>query len=228
MNTIEKTCPECSTPFLWQVGRKGVQTFCSQSCRLKRWRRERRAADPDKVRAEDRAAHYRNREKRVARMKVYADKHREKIRRQGREWRAANVEYARDHDRQRWTGERRQKMNERHKVTLHEARVATPWKYLLITAAARAARKKVPFALTAEWAAARWTGRCEVTGLEFKIGQRTAGPKFWGPSIDRITPELGYTPDNCRFVLWAINSFKNSGTDEDMIIVARAILDNLK
>jgi hypothetical protein len=111
------------------------------------------------------------------------------------------------------------------KIRDQQTRLDIPWKPLLRRAEARAEIKKVAFALTPEWARARWTGNCEVTGLEFRIGQRGSGPKVWGPSIDRIKPELGYVPDNCRFVLWAINAFKNTGTDEDMILIARAICD---
>jgi hypothetical protein len=224
METIEKTCPECSGPFLWRVGQKGVQTYCSQSCRLKYWRRERRAADPEKVRAEDRAAHYRNRDKRVARMRAYAEKHRDQMRQQGREWRAANLEYARDRDRARWAGDRRTKSNKERGVKAQQARLSTPWNGLLKSAEERARRKGVPFSIDRAWAEASWTGRCAVSGLPFKLGLRERGPKFWSPSIDRIKADIGYTPENCRFVLWAVNSFKHDATDEDMYLVAEALL----
>ena len=105
-----------------------------------------------------------------------------------------------------------------------KARLASPWKELLHAARWRARKKNVPFELTNEWAAARWTGRCEVSGFEFSLGQRTSGPKFFSPSIDRIDAIKGYVSDNCRFVLWAVNSFKHDATDADMLLVARAIV----
>lgn len=106
------------------------------------------------------------------------------------------------------------------------ARLNVPYKKLLITAAARATKKKVPFSLTVEWAEKTWTGRCAVTGIEFKLGLLTSGPKMYSPSIDRIVPELGYVPGNCRFILWAVNAFKCGGTDEDMRVIAAAIIAN--
>jgi len=93
------------------------------------------------------------------------------------------------------------------------------------TAEERARRKGVPFSLTAEWAISRYTGACELTGIPFVIGQRGSGPKPYSPSIDRIVPSLGYTPGNCRFILWAVNALKHIGTDADMLFIARALVE---
>lgn len=105
-----------------------------------------------------------------------------------------------------------------------QARVDTPWRGLLHAAQSRAKKRSLPYFLTEMWAAKRWTGLCEVTGLEFRLGQRGFGPKFWSPSIDKIDASKGYVPENCRFVLWGVNSFKHDATDEDMVLVARAIV----
>lgn len=106
---------------------------------------------------------------------------------------------------------------------MQKRRKTHPWAKFLQSARQRAAKKGVPFELTPEWAAARWTGRCEITDLPFTLGRTQPGPSFWSPSIDRIIPALGYTPTNSRFALWAVNALKHDGTDEDMIAVARAI-----
>lgn len=82
----------------------------------------------------------------------------------------------------------------------------------------------LPFELTPEWAEARWTGRCELTGIPFDLTRSVSG--FYSPSIDKINNDLGYLPHNCRFVLFAINAFKNNGTDDDMFNAAQLLLQN--
>lgn len=105
-----------------------------------------------------------------------------------------------------------------------KTKLSSPWWKFVNSARERAKKKKVPFELTNAWAKERWTGRCEITGIEFK-SSATQGPKFFSASIDRIIPEKGYTEENCRFVLWAVNALKHDGTDEDMIRVALAIVE---
>lgn len=85
-----------------------------------------------------------------------------------------------------------------------------------------ALKRGIPFELTPEWAKARWTGRCELSDIPFDLTRSVVG--FYSPSIDKIDAKLGYLPDNCRFVLFSINAFKNNGTDEDVFAAARAIL----
>ena len=56
--------------------------------------------------------------------------------------------------------------------------------------------------LTKDWIEGKLNGLCEATGLEFDLtGGR--GPK--SPSLDRMDSSKGYTPENTRMVLWAIN-----------------------
>jgi hypothetical protein len=43
-------------------------------------------------------------------------------------------------------------------------------------------------------------------------------------SVDRINPKKGYTKDNVRLLCWAVNSFKLTGSDEQMIEMARAVV----
>jgi len=78
---------------------------------------------------------------------------------------------------------------------------------------------KLEFDLTPEWAAARWTGRCEISGLPFtseKLQPLT-------PSIDKIDPHGGYTQTNCRFIGLALNRFKADFSDGAILEIARAI-----
>jgi len=86
----------------------------------------------------------------------------------------------------------------------------------------RAQRHGWDFDLTREWIRAQGD-HCALTGIKF-IPRLT---KAWHPhtaSIDRIDNSRGYTKDNCRLILLALNRFK--GTDEDnvMIEIARALV----
>lgn len=102
------------------------------------------------------------------------------------------------------------------------ARLNTPWARLLHGASERAKKRNIPFTLTLEWAEATWTGRCALSKIAFVI---TTGVRrgCFSPSIGQIEPKKGYTPENCRFVLWAINAMKDVGTYEDVIFIAKAI-----
>ncbi|HSS25063.1 MAG TPA: hypothetical protein VLL82_11830 [Mycobacterium sp.] len=107
-------------------------------------------------------------------------------------------------------------------------RKQTPWSTLLASAKTRARKKGLPFDLNSAWAQERWTGHCELTGLSFLCAQPKHSSRSFWPSIDRIHPELGYTQDNCRFVLHAVNALKGDGTDDDMAIIALALASNIK
>jgi hypothetical protein len=179
---------------------------------------------PDEQRAAWRAAHYKNREKRLARMRAYHaahhERHKEVMRdRHQRIRETDNVRRREAH----WAARTEESLAAKREAT-YAARQNLPWKSLLRTAEARAKRKKVPFLLDAAWAAARYTGFCELTGLPFSLAARGSGPTRLSPSIDRIVPSVGYTPDNCRFVLWQVNAFKYDGTDAEMLVLAQAIV----
>lgn len=77
-----------------------------------------------------------------------------------------------------------------------------------------------------EWAEKRWTGKCEITGLPFILSTQR-NPYLFSPSLDKIVPSLGYVPDNCRFILHAVNALKGAGTDEQMLEIAKAIVEKL-
>jgi len=100
---------------------------------------------------------------------------------------------------------------------------AKPWRKLIIAAKGRAAIKNLPFDLTFEWGETRWTGFCEVSKLPFSPRENSLFGAF-SPSIDRIDAAKGYTQNNCRFVLMAVNGLKHTGTDATMYLIAEAIV----
>lgn len=101
-------------------------------------------------------------------------------------------------------------------------RETTPYLYLMWKAKHRAKMAGLDFDLTTQWAESRWTGRCEVTGAPFVLGTKKNGP--YSASIDRIDSSKGYTQDNARFVLWAVNRLKGDTGDDVMREIARLIV----
>lgn len=91
----------------------------------------------------------------------------------------------------------------------------------------RAKKAGMPFALSKDWVEERLRrGRCERSGIEFDMAGELAiklrSP--YAPSLDRIDSNKGYTPDNVQVVVWAYNSAKGTGTDADVLRLARAIV----
>lgn len=102
-----------------------------------------------------------------------------------------------------------------------------PWRYTFQSRRLDAKNRKLSFTITDEWCAARWNGCCEITGIAFIKNPAGKGPHPFSCTMDRIKPNLGYIPDNCRFILHAVNCMKGSGTDEQMFAIARAIVSNI-
>lgn len=67
--------------------------------------------------------------------------------------------------------------------------------------------------------------RCAISGLPFWCGSTAAyGPTI--PSIDRIHAPGGYTRSNVRVVLLGVNGLRGRGSDDDMLMIARAVVKN--
>ena len=85
----------------------------------------------------------------------------------------------------------------------------------------RAAEHNLPFDL--DWREIQRrieVGACEVTGLPFDLTQ----PKSWNaPSLDQIVPSAGYTQQNTRVVLYALNTMANNWGVELIVKIADAI-----
>lgn len=148
----------------------------------------------------------------------------------GISWSRRNPEKHRARSRQRrqdhpeWYREREPKYYRTYRAKMLSSR---PWRYLLQSARLRAKEKQWAYELDDTWARRRWTGKCEITSIPFEQnGSR--GPWPLSPTIDRINSKKGYTKRNSRFVLWGCNAIKGSGTDADMLKIAKAIVNNLQ
>jgi hypothetical protein len=92
----------------------------------------------------------------------------------------------------------------------------------------RAKARDIEFTITLEWVEDKLAqGQCEVTSIPFDMSFQ----RIWSPSLDKIDPERGYTPDNTQITVFIYNSAKLNGSHEDVVRFARAIVaanDNQK
>lgn len=228
--TSPSTCPECGTEFQIGPSAKGGKNrlYCSVNCRARVANRAARARDPEKHRAQWRASHWKHREKKNAASKAWHAEHRDEQLAKQRAYYAANRDRLRAKMKE-WREQNPEQAHKNNRASYAAQRASFPWKESLRGCERRARAKGLEFTLSPEWAKATWTGLCTCSGLEFATERKEKkGPGMFSPSIDRIDPSKGYTPDNCRFVLSAVNSLKHAGSDSDMVKVAMALVENMK
>jgi len=99
-------------------------------------------------------------------------------------------------------------------------------KHALYQASVRAKKAGLPFDLTPEWLQPKLEhGFCEVTGLplDFEYGGKGQRANTFSPSLDRVDPMGGYTPENTKVTVWIYNRAKGPSRDEDVLLMARAL-----
>lgn len=70
--------------------------------------------------------------------------------------------------------------------------------------------------------------KCALSGLPMipsKPGEKGRGFSWQSPSMDCIRHKEGYTKDNVRFVINAINLLRNDGPDERVYLIAEALVN---
>lgn len=94
----------------------------------------------------------------------------------------------------------------------------------------RAKEKNLECTITKEWVIERIKkGECQLTKIKFDMTRTTMGKRRpYSPSIDRIDNSKGYTADNCRVVLSAVNVALNEWGEELFFIISTAYLQNRK
>ncbi len=118
--------------------------------------------------------------------------------------------------------DKRKKFLSRKSRQSMEWQARNPARTLLTTTKTRARLKGLEWGLTDEYFYGRLAPmRCEVSGLPLIFDGRKHGP--WRPSVDKIDPNKGYTPDNVQIVCWIYNRAKHIGPDEDVMILAKAL-----
>lgn len=93
----------------------------------------------------------------------------------------------------------------------------------------RARAERVGFDLDLEWLVPRLErGQCELTGLLFNYSVASRRRNAFTPSIDRIQAGGGYTKDNCRVILYALNSALGDWGIEAFLPIAEALVARLR
>ena len=167
-----------------------------------------------------------NKEKRKAYLAAYVQKNKGRHNERGKQWREKNLDKSRAMSRaiyQRYKERRLTRSREvYHRDRLTPKSIA---KELYGGALQRAKKRGLEFNLTREWLIEKVAaGRCEVSGLPFDRGAGKTHPM--SASVDRIRLDGGYTTDNSRVVIWAVNSFKGVGDDAMMWRVVDAMVAN--
>lgn len=70
-------------------------------------------------------------------------------------------------------------------------------------------------------------GKCALSGIRMTWINGTRKPLPTSISIDRINNGKGYTKKNVRLVCYSINSFRQTMTDKELLIMAKAIVRHL-
>ena len=68
-------------------------------------------------------------------------------------------------------------------------------------------------------------GVCEQTGIPFALVSGM-GRRPFGPSVDKINPEFPYSDYNAQVVCNVYQFAKNEFTDEDVLTMAKALVQN--
>lgn len=90
----------------------------------------------------------------------------------------------------------------------------------------RAKEKHLEHTITKDWLKDKLKDdKCELTSLEFSYDLSIQRNPF-GPSIDRIDITKGYTPDNCRVVLWVVNAGLGHYTEKDLYFICKSYLNS--
>ena len=96
-----------------------------------------------------------------------------------------------------------------------------PVKQMFYDAQLRAKKKNLPFDITLKWLEQKYTGYCELTGIEFQFANKGKNPN--SPSIDRIDSSKGYTKDNVRLIIWRLNEAMSKYGLESLIELVNSI-----
>lgn len=101
--------------------------------------------------------------------------------------------------------------------------VKSPQIFNLYDNALRRARKRgLEFTITRDWIDDNLrTGRCALSGVPLILGQAY---HLRSPSIDRINPRRGYTPDNSRIIAYAINRARGISRDAELTKLIKSYL----
>ena len=124
--------------------------------------------------------------------------------------------------------ERKMYASEKAKANINKLKKEDPRKLkirrLLYYSKVRAKEKNISHSINKKWLKEKLEeDKCELTGLPFSYDLNIPRNPY-GPSIDRIDINKGYTSDNCRLVIWAVNAGLGHHTEIDLYRICKAYL----
>ena len=72
---------------------------------------------------------------------------------------------------------------------------------------------------------ALYTDTCPISGVDLLWERGHGKPKDNSPSLDRIDPNKGYTPDNVWLISYRMNRIKNDATKEELYLIWNAVCE---
>lgn len=101
--------------------------------------------------------------------------------------------------------------------------------HMLYNCKKRSEKLGLDFNLTKEWLIEKLNkGVCEITNERFDFGLPNTPCYYnpYAPSVDKIDPKKGYTKENCRIVLIAVNFGMNEWGLETYLKIAKKAIEN--
>lgn len=99
-------------------------------------------------------------------------------------------------------------------------------KSLFNAAQRRSVQRNYDFDIDLDWVISKLEfGKCALTGIPFIFEPRQDGYRNpYSPSLDRKDSSKGYTKENCRVILWALNMGFADWGQETYLEIARALI----
>lgn len=124
--------------------------------------------------------------------------------------------------------EYKRQLTKKVRIRREELKIKDPKKFklkkLFYYSKARSKEKKLEHTITYEWLVNECHNNiCAATGRTFDYDPNYYRNPY-GPSIDRSDISKGYTPENCRLVIWAYNCGKAHYTDKDLYKMCKAFI----
>jgi len=129
-------------------------------------------------------------------------------------------------ERKKYMSEYRRSDEYKAKRKTYRSTAAQSFRGILACVRQRAKKQKIPYRLTINDIAV--PKYCPVLGIELKRNAGHFGPCDTSPSVDKLTPKLGYIPGNVRIISNRANRLKGDCTDPmEMIDIANDLAARL-
>lgn len=130
--------------------------------------------------------------------------------------------------------EKRKTDRPKHNALRAASRSRRPWDVRYLNDVTRWSRERakgtgIEWDLSREFLKELWAkqdAKCALSLVPFRPVEEKGKATMFSPSLDRINPNGGYTKNNVRFILHGLNTMKGKSSDEDLVNVCRAVVEN--